>query len=445
MAPAGPACHGNAPSAGSAGRAADRDRARPSLERSRRWFLPIVLGLSTTLALASAVAYLSVSPAPVIRLEAGATIYFNEACGDCLVYLQDELLPALARDGVQPVTVKDYINDRAARSELTARNDGLAIPFELQSHLATFVVGGTLTILEGHVPASLIDQALAMPPGDRPARVLVYQDSMDGATAYRAWAFEGEVRTYPIATPLSEYFDWFSANVGGPTSSASAIGLLLTVLAAGLFDGLNPCAFAVLLFFVSFLYAIRAPRREVFRMGAVYAYAVFLVYFLIGLGLLRAILVSDDPHLIARFAAGAVIALGGLALIGLVYPRFPAHFGMPAGSWTTIKERILRGSYPSATAAGLLVGLCTFPCSGGIYVAILGLLAARTTFLEGLGYLYLYNVMYILPLLAILGAVSSRPAAHAATRWERAHAKSFKAFLAAGMVGIGVLLLFFSA
>src|SRR3989304_1392501 len=247
---------------------------RPRPARPRRWPPPL-------------------APRPDVVLPEGATIYFNEACGDCLTYLNGDLLPSLARAGVEPVLVKDYINDRSFRAELTALTGALGIPFELQSHLVTFVSGATLTAFEGHVPGALIEEALGMNASARPERILVFQDSMGAVVAYRAWAFAGMPQMDPIDTSLAVYVAWYEANVGGPDPGGPSPALLPLVLATGLLDGLNPCAFAVLLFFVSFLYAVRAPRAEVLRMGGIYAYAVFLVYFLLGLGILGAIVVRE--------------------------------------------------------------------------------------------------------------------------------------------------------
>jgi cytochrome c biogenesis protein CcdA len=413
----------------------------PDGPRSRVVFLAVVAGLSLVLVGSSVIAFLGLGPRPRVNLEDGATIFYNEACGDCATYLNGELVPTLERFSLPRIVVKDYVNDRSARAELTALNDAIGIPFELQSHLATFVAGSALTVFEGHVPAVLMDEALGLPSSDRPPRLLLYQDRMDAVESYRAWAFEGSPQTYPATVPLDAYLAWHADQVGAGGILSPSAPTLLLVVTAGLLDGLNPCAFAVLVFFVSFLYAIRAPRAEVLRLGGVYAYAVFLAYFLIGLGLLTALVLSADPHGIAKVAAVGVIALGAWTLLGVVAPRLPSLSSLSHASWPRIRRRILGGSVPSAAAAGVLVGLCTFPCSGGIYVAILGLLGAQASFLEGLAYLYLYNGMYILPLVVVLAVVSSRGVALAATRWERAHTGTLRVLLAAVMVAMGAILL----
>jgi len=404
---------------------------------SRAQFVLLVAGMSLILLAASVVAYLVASSRTPPTVPVGATVYYNEACSDCAVYLNGELLPALRERGFDPVVVKDYINDRRYRAELTALNDALGIPFTLQSHLATFIRTDRLVVFEGHVPAPLVGQSLA-PAAGAPPRLLLYQDSMGSIISYRAWAFAGAPQEYAISEPIATYYSWLSAN---PSTEFGSGPVLPIVLATGFLDGLNPCAFAVLLFFVSFLYAVRAPRTDVLRTGTLYVYAVFLVYFLIGLGLMQAILLTGDPHFMAKLGSALVIGLGGLTLSSLAFPKIPLFARMPSGAWTRVRSLLMKGSMPSATVAGLVVGLCTFPCSGGIYVAILGFLAAKGSFLEGLGYLYLYNLMFVVPLIAMLAVVSNRRVAVKAAQWERSNARSFKAVMAGAMVVMGAVIL----
>jgi len=56
-----------------------------------------------------------------------------------------------------------------------------------------------------------------------------------------------------------------------------------------------------------------------------------------------------------------------------------------------------------AFGIGILVSLFLLPCSSGPYIVILGLLSAQSNELNllGMGYLVLYNFIFILPMLAI--------------------------------------------
>jgi hypothetical protein len=60
-----------------------------------------------------------------------------------------------------------------------------------------------------------------------------------------------------------------------------------TVAGAGLIDGLNPCAFATIVFFVSYLAFLDRKGREVLAVGGAFALGVFVTYLLVGLGMLR--------------------------------------------------------------------------------------------------------------------------------------------------------------
>ena len=60
----------------------------------------------------------------------------------------------------------------------------------------------------------------------------------------------------------------------------------------------------------------------------------------------------------------------------------------------------------------------------------------------GVGYLALYNIMFVLPLLAILLAAANRVTAKAWAGWERQHALDIRLWYGVAMVtlGLGMLL-----
>ncbi len=73
------------------------------------------------------------------RFGVRATIYYNEACHDCVVYLDHELIPLLKELGGMDIVKKDYISERKNRSELLERSTRLQIPAQLQGHLTVFL------------------------------------------------------------------------------------------------------------------------------------------------------------------------------------------------------------------------------------------------------------------------------------------------------------------
>lgn len=374
------------------------------------------------------------SPEPV-------AIYYNRACADCLQYIDQSVVPLLHQAGYNDLAYKDYINEPANRAELLERSEALGIPPSLQSHLTVFV--GDRLVLEGHIPPGVVGDLLAA-PNDRYDRMVVYQDKMSGASDYTAWAFRGEPQTYAIETPIDGYLAYLEEH-GDMLAPASVVeterALLPLVLGTGFLDGLNPCAFAVLLFFIAFLFTIRRTAASVWAMGLVYVGAIYVAYFLIGLGLMRAVLFVNDHHFMAKVGSWLVIGLGLINLKDYFFPQLPLHLRIPTISHGAIQDWLKRATFPAAALGGFLVGLCTFPCSGGIYVAIVGLLAAQTTYLQGVGYLALYNLAFVVPLFLILTGVGNRHVMHRIRLAEQSSRRWVRLATGLGMVAVGAMIL----
>ena len=398
-----------------------------------RRFVSILFLSSLVLAL-HIVGVQAANPDPIV-------VYYNRACADCLHYIQETVIPLLRQAGYGEPTYKDYINEPRNRTELLKRSDALGVPQDLQSHLTTFV--GDRLILEGHIPEHVIVDLLST-SGDTLERLLVYQDKMSGASEYVAWAFRGEPQTYPIDAPIGEYLAYLEEH-GERLAPAAPVeeerNLLPLVLTTGFVDGLNPCAFAVLLFFIAFLFTIQRTSGTVWLMGLIYIAAIYLAYFLIGLGLMQAVLFVNNHHLMAKIGSWLVIGLGLINLKDYFFPQLPIHLRIPTIAHGTIQDWLKRATYPAAATGGFLVGLCTFPCSGGIYVAIVGLLAAKTTYLQGVGYLGLYNLAFVLPLFVILAGVGNRRVMHHIRLAERSSRRWVRLATGLGMVAVGAVIL----
>ncbi len=370
-----------------------------------------------------------------------ATIYYNEACTDCAHYINEQLIPLLRELGVEEIIKKDFINDRRARKELVDLSSRLGIPPELQGHFTVFI--DDRIILEGHVPEGLIRDLFKAADYER---ILVYQDLMgEAAKSYKVWAFRGPVKEYPIDTPIAEYLDWFSAHKGHlaplPKELWTTRQWLPLIVSTGLLDGINPCAFAVLLFFIAFLFTLKRTRADIAKVGAVYITMIYLTYLGIGLGILQALVFTGAPHLMAKLGSGLLIGLG---LVNIKdYFWYGRWFSLsPSGRLHEASTAWLRkATLPATAVGGFLVGLCTFPCSGGIYVATLGLLSAKATYWTGLGYLLLYNLMFVVPLILILLGVSNRRAVGRLARWEASRKREVKLATGLVMIALGAVIL----
>jgi len=389
-------------------------------------------------------AMLPVLPAPAAAAPSleNTHIFFSAGCADCWPYTQEVLIPALQ---VRGLAAAPKIHDYTAPSErrrLLEIADSIELPRSIADSLYAFVPTdrGTLVIL-GHVPPALIDAALGAP--DRPERLVLWQPEMHGTPVeYRLWAWRGNVMTFPIETEFDKALPQALAAVGqAPIGVANLAQLLPTVVLTGLLDSVNPCAFAVILLLLAFLFTMRKARGHILMLGSVYIGMIFLVYFAIGLGILQSVRLSDEPHFVARAGALLLVGLGMINLAEYAFPSFPIKLHMPAFAHARTNQLIKRATIPATVGAGLLVGLCTFPCSGGIYVSVITLLNAKTTMAWGVGYLALYNVMFVLPLAGILLAAGNRTTAKAWAQWERSNSNNLRLWYGAAMVALGAIML----
>lgn len=210
---------------------------------------------------------------------------------------------------------------------------------------------------------------------------------------------------------------------------------LVTVVLAGLVDGLNPCAMAVLLVFVSAtLLAVGATmegglgerRRALFRGGAAYVAGMFITYLLIGLGLMGFASALRQDHIGTKLFAFVAVGWSLLALQEALLPELGERLRMPPMLHSSAQRWVARASLPGLFVAGSLIGLCTVPCSGNVYLAVLALLSSRSDLAEALGYLVVYNLAFVLPLIALLGAAATPIAMRALARWQLHNRASLK-------------------
>lgn len=190
-----------------------------------------------------------------------------------------------------------------------------------------------------------------------------------------------------------------SRGSGDGTVHRTVISIPL-VLIAGVIDGINPCAAAVLIFLLIILMTIR-ERHRIIPVGIVFASAVFFFYFLAGTGIFS---IHELTGFIATFTAGAGILAVATALL-LIIDSSRFHRWTEAVIPLEGRERAgrlwRRMTIPVVFIAALLAGILELPCAGGIYITILDMIAFRVNTAQGLVYLILYNLAFIIPLLLL--------------------------------------------
>ena len=216
--------------------------------------------------------------------------------------------------------------------------------------------------------------------------------------------------------------------------------LLPLVAVAALIDSINPCAFSILLVTIAFLFSVGKLRSSIMKIGGVYIFGIFTVYILIGLGMLQALHLFGVPNFMARVGALLLIVLGGINLVNELFPAFPLKLRVPHVAHRKIAELMEHGSMGMAFLLGAFVGLCEFPCTGGPYLMVLGLLHDQATYLKGLSYLILYNLIFVAPLVVILFIASNKALLDKVQTWQQQERKDMRIWAGMAMILLGVLI-----
>lgn len=193
----------------------------------------------------------------------------------------------------------------------------------------------------------------------------------------------------------------------------------LAIFAAGLVDGVNPCAIATMIFLISFLALQKRLRRDIWVIGLAFTGAVFFTYLLLGLGIFRALTVLKPYRwLTEAFRWFAVLFAAGVGLVSFLdafrYKRTQKTEDIALQLPARIKgliHRVIKSRLSSgrlvvgAVATGFLVTLLEAVCTGQVYLPTIVLMTrgdAGYLRLKGWMYLLFYNVLFVLPLLIVI-------------------------------------------
>src|SRR3989338_11062713 len=157
--------------------------------------------------------------------------------------------------------------------------------------------------------------------------------------------------------------------------------LMPLLLVSAILDSVHPCSFSILLITIAFLFGIQMSREKILQLGGTYILGIFTAYFLIGLGILKLLHLFNTPHFMGKLGATLLILFGIINLINHFFPRFPIKLKLPESLYTTMAKLMEKSSFPAAFVLGLLVGICQFPCMGGPYLLVIGLLRDQVTYL----------------------------------------------------------------
>ncbi len=232
------------------------------------------------------------------------------------------------------------------------------------------------------------------------------------------------------------------------------------IIGAGLVDGINPCAFAVIVFFISFLTVYKYTRREIIVVGLSYCAAVFAAYVLIGLGLFRFLYAMQGFYWVIKafYILTALVCLVFFALSIYdfwVYKKTKKADKMLLQLPQNLKVRIhkimgffLRDKHESMwrlTLAALAVGFCVSlveaVCTGQVYLPTVVLIMQDPAYrVKAVIYLLLYNFMFIVPLLAVFALAVAGYESRGFNDFLKKHLGLTKLLLCVVFLGLFILL-----
>lgn len=177
------------------------------------------------------------------------------------------------------------------------------------------------------------------------------------------------------------------------------------LIGAAMVDSINPCTLAVMAMLLGVI-LITDGRKKMLLSGLVFILVIFMMYMLFGLGMLQAI---SSPGITDIFFK--IVTVGALALALM---EFNAYFNYKPGFFAVEMPMFIRPfaqkiidratSLSGVAIAALFCSVFLLPCSSGPYLMVLAMISKAVT-LQSLTYLIIYNLVFVLPMVAITAAV----------------------------------------
>lgn len=236
-----------------------------------------------------------------------------------------------------------------------------------------------------------------------PSALNGYIAAQGPAASERVWDVD-EVALAKADTAIRRYFSSY-----GP----------LAVVALGLVDGVNPCAIATLVFFMSYLAFLGRQGRDVLVAGLAFAAGIYVLYFGIGIGLAKLIMSIKNIDVLRTVVYAVMLILAGVFAVFsfLDFRRLregraeAVTLQLPAGLKRRIHAVIRERTRASligvgAFTAGLIVSCVELVCTGQVYLPAVAFVTDVPSLKQRvIMWLAIYNFAFILPLLVITGAV----------------------------------------
>lgn len=264
-----------------------------------------------------------------------------------------------------------------------------------------------------------------------------------------------------IAEGLDACHDRYTAAAAPTTTTVPALGVdvpgvgevaagsvplpLFTALVAGL-DAFNPCAFFVLLFLLSLLVHAR-NRARMAVVGSTFVAVSGVLYFVFMAAWLNVFLVTENLRWVTAVAGAVAVFLAVLNIKDFARPGSPASISIPEsakpGLFSRMRALVAGDRFVPVLGATIALAVVAnsyeLLCTAGlpmVFTRVLTLNDLSTPVYYG--YLAMYNIIYVIPLLAIVAAfvwtLGSR-------KLQPREGRTLKLLSGTMMLGLGAVLL----
>ena len=232
------------------------------------------------------------------------------------------------------------------------------------------------------------------------------------------------------------------------------------ILFNGAVDSINPCAFAVIIFFVSFLSVYGYTKKEIVYVGSAYCLAVFITYLLLGVGIFNVLYAFEGFYYVTKIfyllTAALCFLFFGLSIYDIivysktkdskaVLLRLPDNLKLRInkviGFFLRDKEKSTPRLIAASLAVGFLVSIVEAVCTGQVYLPTIALIMKDPSLrFQAVFYLLLYNIVFILPLAGVFLLVLAGYKSEGLNNFLKKNLVIVKVLLALVFLGLGLML-----
>lgn len=229
---------------------------------------------------------------------------------------------------------------------------------------------------------------------------------------------------------------------------------LPAVISAGFIDGINPCVFAALVFFISLLSVSKIQGRKLLIAGGIYCLACFISYLALGFGLFRFLKLFSGYKNIQmgiNYTMAAILLVMALLSFKDAWKFLRTghasdiNLQLPDKLKEVVHNVMKKGlSYkhlvPGAFVIGVVVTAIESVCTGQVYVPTLVFLSRKGN-IEALFYLVLYNLAFIVPLLIIFAMAYKGVSTPKLIDWSKKNVAPAKIIMGCFFIGMAILII----